>query len=409
MHIQTSSGNIYSYLRQTNEIVEGIVDKPTVPWIFAPNVQFSSMPNVDSYILGITEQCNLRCTYCCYSGSYLNNRTHGAKYMESKDIDSIFEFIEVLSPNRNIRISFYGGEPLLNYTIIQYAVDLGYMKWGDKVTFSISTNGVLLTPIVIDWIIAKNVELAISIDGTEEFHDKHRIDKRENGSFPKIKTALLYLKTNYPEYYYGITIMMTLPSFRSIGKIAEAWHNEPLLKELSPSMINALAPNFSSGVEKIEYEDILSVYSSLLDSYHKHPEWNVLRVLFNQCISYWKKRPIVSPHGAVPMATCMPINTKLFVDSNLQIGVCEKISDKYRIGDVKTGIDWNRTNTIVKEYYNKRVERCRYCPSVRMCDMCLTAVEYTDEQWNVLCHNEQVYTRLFMYLFCEMAERGLIK
>lgn len=409
MHIQTSSGNIYSYLRQTNEIVEGIVDEPTVPWIFAPNVQFSSMPNVDSYILGITEQCNLRCTYCCYSGSYLNNRTHGAKYMESKDIDSIFEFIEVLSPNRNIRISFYGGEPLLNYTIIQYAVDLGYMKWGDKVTFSISTNGVLLTPIVIDWIIAKNVELAISIDGTEEFHDKHRIDKRGNGSFSKIKTALLYLKTNYPKCYYGITIMMTLPSFRSIGKIAEAWHNEPLLKELSPSMINGLAPNFSSGVEKIEYEEILSVYSSLLDSYHQHPEWNVLRVLFNQCISYWKERPIVSPHGAIPMATCMPINTKLFVDSNLQIGVCEKISDKYRIGDVKTGIDWNRTNTIVKEYYNKRVERCRYCPSVRMCDMCLTAVEYTDEQWDVLCHNEQVYTRLFMYLFCEMAERGLIK
>ena len=409
MHIQTSSGNIYSYLRQTNEIVEGIVDEPTVPWIFAPNVQFSSMPNVDSYILGITEQCNLRCTYCCYSGSYLNNRTHGAKYMESKDIDSIFEFIEVLSPNRNIRISFYGGEPLLNYTIIQYAVDLGYMKWGDKVTFSISTNGVLLTPIVIDWIIAKNVELAISIDGTEEFHDKHRIDKRGNGSFPKIKTALLYLKTNYPEYYYGITIMMTLPSFRSIGKIAEAWHNEPLLKELSPSMINGLAPNFSSGVEKIEYEEILSVYSSLLDSYHMHPEWNVLRVLFNQCISYWKERPIVSPHRAVPMATCMPINTKLFVDSNLQIGVCEKISDKYRIGDVKTGINWDKANSIVNEYYNKRVERCRYCPSVRMCDMCLTAVEYTDEQWNVLCHNEQVYTRLFMYLFCEMAERGLIK
>lgn len=409
MHIQTSSGNNYSYLRQTNEIVGGVVDEPTVPWFFKPNEEFLSMPNVDSYILGITEQCNLRCTYCCYSGNYVNNRTHSTKYMESKDIDNIFEFIEVLSPNRNIRISFYGGEPLLNYTIIQYAVDLGYMKWGDKVTFSISTNGVLLTPIVIDWIIAKNVELAISIDGTEEFHDKHRIDKRGNGSFPNIKTALLYLKTNYPEYYYGITIMMTLPSFRSIGKIAEAWHNEPLLKELSPSMINGLAPNFSSGVEKIEYEEILSVYSSLLDSYHMHPEWNVLRVLFNQCISYWKERPIVSPHGAVPMATCMPINTKLFVDSNLQIGVCEKISDKYRIGDVKTGINWDKANSIVNEYYNKRVERCRYCPSVRMCDMCLTAVEYTDEQWNVLCHNEQVYTRVFMYLFCEMAERGMIK
>ena len=409
MHIQTSSGNIYSYLRQTNEIVEGIVDEPTVPWIFAPNVQFSSMPNVDSYILGITEQCNLRCTYCCYSGSYLNNRTHGAKYMESKDIDSIFEFIEVLSPNRNIRISFYGGEPLLNYTLIQYAVNLGYTKWGDKVTFSISTNGVLLTQTVIDWIIANNIELAISIDGTEEFHDKYRVDKKGNGSFSKIKTALLYLKTNYPEYYYGITIMMTLPSFKSLGKIAEAWHNEPLLKELSPAMINGLAPNFCSGVEKIEYEEVHSTYANLLDSYHKHPNWNVLRVFFNQCIAYWKDRPIISPQNAVPMATCMPINTKLFIDAKLQIGVCEKFSDKYRIGDVKTGINWNRANSIVSEYYSKRVERCRYCPSVRMCDMCLTAVEHTDEQWNILCHNEQVYTRVFMYLFCEMAERGLIR
>lgn len=409
MYIKTSRGNIYSYLRHSNEIVEGCVEDLSEPWMFKRNMQFSLMPDVDWFILGITEHCNLRCTYCCYSGNYVNNRTHSMKSMVVEDIDSIYEFIDKASPERNIRISFYGGEPLLNYALIQYAVELGYTKWGEKVTFSISTNGVLLTPIVIDWIIANNIELAISIDGTEKFHDKHRIDRGGNGSFSKIKTALLCLKTNYPEYYYGITIMMTVPSFKSIGEIAEAWHNEPLLKDLSPTMINGIAPNFSSGVEIAGYDKVCSVYNILLDLYCKHPDWNVLRVFFNQCIAYWKDRPIISPQGAVPMATCMPINTKLFVDSNLQIGVCEKISDKYRIGDVKYGINWDRANSIVNEYYNKRVERCRYCPSVRMCDMCLTAVEYTDEQWDVLCHNEQVYTRVYMYLFCEMAERGMIK
>lgn len=409
MHIQTSSGNNYSYLRQTNEIVGGVVDEPTVPWLFKPNEEFLSMPNVDSYILGITEQCNLRCTYCCYSGNYVNNRTHSTKYMESGDIVSIFDFIDKMSHNREIRISFYGGEPMIKYTLIQYAVDLGYKKWGDNVTFSISTNGVLLTPTVIDWLVVNNIELAISIDGAEGYHDKHRIDKRGNGSFSRIRSALAYLNINYPEYYYGITIMMTLPSFKTIGVIAESWHNDPLLKDLSPTMINGLAPNFSSGVEKIEYEDVRGVYNGLLDLYHKYPDWNVLRVFFNQCIAYWKDRPIISTIGTVPMATCMPVNTKLFIDSNLQIGVCEKISDKYRIGDVKTGINWNKANAIVSEYYNKRVERCKHCPAVRMCDMCLTAVEYTDEQWDILCHNEQVYTRVFMYLFCEMAERGMIK
>ena len=80
-----------------------------------------------------------------------------------------------------------------------------------------------------------------------------------------------------------------------------------------------------------------------------------------------------------------------------------------RIGNVKNGIDWKRANEIVEEYYHKRVERCKYCPAIRMCDMCLTAVEYSDEQWDILCHNERVYAQIFMFLYCEMAERGLIK
>ena len=37
------------------------------------------------------------------------------------------------------------------------------------------------------------------------------------------------------------------------------------------------------------------------------------------------------------------------------------------------------------------------------------AVEYSDEQWDILCHNERVYAQIFMFLYCEMAERGLIK
>lgn len=44
-----------------------------------------------------------------------------------------------------------------------------------------------------------------------------------------------------------------------------------------------------------------------------------------------------------------------------------------------------------------------------MCDMCLTAVEYEDAQWDILCHNEKVYAKVFMWLFCEMAEKGLIR
>lgn len=409
MYVLTDSGNAYTYLWHSNEIVQGIVDDIDGQWDFAPFMPFSAMPKIESFILSITEQCNLRCTYCCYSGNYANNRRHSTKSMDAGDIDAIYDFIDTISPNRDIRISFYGGEPLLNYALVKYAVGAGYKRWNDKVIFSISTNGVLLTPTVIDWIVDNSVELAISVDGAGQYHDRYRVDKGGKGSFSRISSGLSYIKDNYPEYYQRLTIMMTTPSFREIGEIAEAWHNDPLLRELSPTMINGLAPNFDTGVETVDFEMLRGIYSGLLDVYQHHPEWNVLRVFVNQCIMYWKDRPIMTPLEAVPMATCMPINTKLYIDAGLQIGVCEKMADNYRIGDVRRGVDWDEANSIVSAYYLRRKERCRMCPAVRMCDMCLTAMEHDDGQWDVLCHNERVYTRVFFYLFCEMAERGLIR
>ena len=409
MHIITSSGNVYSYLRQTNEIVAGEADDSAIEWNFAPIVQFTSMPGIDSFILGVTEQCNLRCAYCCYSGSYAGNRTHGVRSMSASDIDSVYDFIDEQAPGRSIRISFYGGEPLTDFSLVQYAVERGYGRWGDKVTFSISTNGVLLRPEVCDWIIANKVELAVSVDGTERYHDRNRVDVSGMGSFSRIYRALEYIKERYPQYFRSITVLMTSSSSDDICQIAEDWHNDPLLREISPAMINGLAPNFSVGVRTVEYEDLKEKYTRWLDLYQQHPDWNILKVFFNQCIAYWKDRPILAPEGTVPMATCLPHNSKLYIDSSLNIGVCEKISDSYRIGNVRTGVDWGKANSVVEEYYSKRVDRCRFCPAVRMCDMCLTAVEHNCQEWDILCHNERVYTRLYMYLFCEMAERGLLQ
>ena len=49
-----------------------------------------------------------------------------------------------MAANRPIRICFYGGEPLTKFALIQHAVNRGREEWGDKVSFSVSTNGTLL-------------------------------------------------------------------------------------------------------------------------------------------------------------------------------------------------------------------------------------------------------------------------
>ena len=409
MEVQTRSGNIYSYNKQTGEILGGSISAQLPEWDFAPFVPFESMPQVDSFILGLTEQCNLRCTYCCYSGNYANKRSHNTVSMSAADVDDILAFIDTFTNKRPIRIFIYGGEPLLKYDIVRYTVDKARKLWEDNVNFTVSTNGTTLSKDRIDWLVSNNITLALSIDGTESYHDSYRVDAQGNGSYVKVYDALKYIKRIYPEYAKEMSLIMTLASFDKIIEIAEGWHNDEVLRDWAPAMMNSLAPNFSKGVDKAGYEEVKKFYDVLLDTYEKHQDWLILKKLLESCVAYWKERPIFEPSTSVPMAMCLPNNTKLYIDANLQIGVCEKMSDNYRIGNIKGGIDWVKANSIVRDYYNKRVERCKDCSAVRMCNMCLTAIEHTDEQWDILCHNEQVYTRVFMYLFCEMAERGLIR
>ena len=133
------------------------MEEQSYAWNFNPLASFYRMPEVDMFIIGITEQCNLRCTYCCYSGEYVNNRSHGMQSLSSNDIDDIFDSIQHVTIKRPLRIAFYGGEPLLKYSLVQYAVVKGLEIWKKDVVFSISTNGTILTPDKIDWIVAHNV------------------------------------------------------------------------------------------------------------------------------------------------------------------------------------------------------------------------------------------------------------
>ena len=408
MNIQTSKHNTYSYLRRTNEIVSGIVEEKDYVWTFEPLRHFDALSNVDMFIICITEQCNLRCSYCCYSGTYTNNRAHSNLSMTEDDVNSIIEFIKKTVQGKSVRIAFYGGEPLTQFSLLQSAIMKATDKLGGGTNFSISTNGTLLSNDKVEWLVRHKVDLYISIDGTTRFHDANRKDICGQGTFGRIHKALEYIQRNHPDFFKHVYLMMTLSSIENLDKIAEQWNLDSILCKIAPTMISGLAPNFNKGVAKADWNQVKEQHLRILTLYEQHPEYLVLKTFFSQCLSYWKNRPIVEADGPIPMATCLPLNTKLYIDAKMQIGVCEKISDKCRIGNIETGIDWDNANSMVGRYYEKRKKRCTTCPAIRMCDLCLTAVEFNDNQWDILCHNERIYAQLNMLLFCEMAERGMV-
>lgn len=409
MRIKTCSGSDYTYLRRTNEIIDSIIEEGSFAWEFEPLPYFTSLPNVDTFIISITEQCNLRCSYCCYSGSYKNNRKHNTSSMSANDIDEVLMFVKGVAKDGNIKLAFYGGEPLLNLDLLRYAINKARNMWGQKASISVSSNGTLLTPNIIDWLFENKIRIDISIDGTKEWHDRYRIDNIGNGSFEKVYQALSYIKIKYPTRLRGdVLVLMTLPKMEDLKSISYTWSKDSLLKDIKPAKISSILPNFNDGVEKLNYEHLVSKYLSLLETYELQKDSAVLSAFFEQCIAYWVNRPIIDVGNAVPMATCLPLNNKLYIDAQLNIGVCEKIADKFRIGSISSGINWKLANSQVKEYYERRFHRCRFCPAIRMCDMCFAAIEYNNEEWDVLCHNEKVYTMVSFRIFCEMAERGLI-
>ena len=410
MNINTCNGNSYTYLQQTNEIVGGVAESDNFVWTFEPLKAFSNLPNVDTFIISITEQCNLRCTYCCYSGDYKNNRKHSTSLMSTQDIDEVFDYIQVHCKKDTLKIAFYGGEPLTNFSTLRYAIVNARVIWGNAVEISVSTNGVMLTKDKVDWLVEQNVRLDISIDGGKHTHDSQRKDIGGNGSFEKVYAAISYIYEKHPKYFKeNVILLMTLVSLSALERIAEEWHNDTILKNLPPTKISSILPNFAKGVSRVDYDELVLRYIRLLDIYEAHRDWLVLKVFFDQCVAYWINRPIIKVDGPVPMSTCLPKTSKLYIDSNKQISVCEKFCDKYPIGTINDGVDWEIANNLVKEYYNKRKDRCNTCPAIRMCNLCLTAVEYIDKEWDVLCHNERTYTKVCFRIFCEMAERGLIE
>lgn len=330
--------------------------------------------------------------------------------MSKQDIDEVFSFIQETVENKEIKLAFYGGEPLLHQDLLRYAIDKAHTLWKYRISISVSSNATLLTPVLIDWLFANKVRIDISIDGHKKVHNRQRRYCNGKGTFEKVYESLSYIREQHSAHLQDdVLILMTLAELDDLIEISINWHEDSLLKDIIPTKISSISPNFRLGVERSDYEVLVNKYLSLLEVYESHRELNVLKVFLEQCIAYWVNRPIIDVGNAVPMATCLPLNNKLYIDTHFNIGVCEKIADKYRIGNVKSGINWDVANSQVQEYYQKRVQRCRFCPAIRMCNMCFSAIEYSDDEWDILCHNEKTYTKVCFRLFCEMAERGLLQ
>ena len=407
--VQTYSGNTYTYLRNSNEIVEGFQDEILSPILFNKGERISSLPNLYVFTLGLTTKCNLRCTYCCYSGNYRNTRSHGTVSMQSKDVDRVLYFINSYVSRKPFILSFYGGESLMELDLLKEFVCKAQYLWKDEIKFELSTNGTLLSDENIEYFVKHRFSLFVSLDGSASIHDRQRIYPNGNGSFSVIRKSLKYISDNFPEFYKNnVNLMMTVMDVSEIPHIAKEWHEDELLNSKTPIRISSVAPNYSSGVGKENIDDCLSKYINILEYYEKHPDYELLRVFFERFLAEWTDRPIFNLNNNIDVPTCVPNNTKLYIDVEGKIGICEKMPDIYRIGNLSSGIDFQAVNNIANKTASVIKYRCGECPIARLCDICPNVIDLYVEEMDIYCQNQKVIQQVKLRIFCEMAERGMI-
>ena len=149
---------------------------------------------VKALCLHIAHDCNLACKYCfAGEGEY-----HGRRALMSLEVGrKALDFLVENSGNRvNLEVDFFGGEPLMNWQVVKELVAYGRSleePHHKKFRFTLTTNGVLLTDEVMDFVNKEMSNLVLSSDGRKEIHDLMRPHRGGQGSYdeilPKYKKA----------------------------------------------------------------------------------------------------------------------------------------------------------------------------------------------------------------------------
>lgn len=175
-------------------------------------------------LLEITERCNLRCGYCIYNPRFTQKRDHGTRDMSQ---GTAFQAINYLARNsqgkKDVAITFYGGEPLLRFPFIRSCVDYARKVLLKKdLSFSLTTNGTLLTLEMADFFAAEGFGVHVSLDGPQDIQDRYRRDFKGNGSFHKTIAGLRTLYEAYGDQKEKLSLSMVYaPPFQK--KIYAVW------------------------------------------------------------------------------------------------------------------------------------------------------------------------------------------
>ncbi len=129
-------------------------------------------PNL--HVMVVTLRCNETCVYCHASRADMDAvDTDMSKETAEKAVD-----VALSTTSPSLTIEFQGGEPLVNFPVVQHIVEYAVAKnraYGKQLEFTMVSNLSLMDEEKLAFLVDNKVQICTSIDGPEALHTKQRI------------------------------------------------------------------------------------------------------------------------------------------------------------------------------------------------------------------------------------------
>lgn len=290
-------------------------------------------PSLSVFYFILTEQCNLACKYC-FLGN--NNPIKREKFMferMSKETanKALLFFIRQLEMSENNflenqpSIIFYGGEPLINFDVLEYIVNrINELKIVHEciqnLELSIITNGVLLDSNKLLKLKELGVMIAISIDGCSENSNSMRVDRYGNLSFKHVLQTLDIARQLSIDISLSITLTEeTIKNKYDVINLIKKYDIKNLGFNIlmsddsfSPSdEYNEKAAQFIIDTF-LEFRQ-LGVYEDRI--MRKLKSFSESRIYFSDCAATSGSQIVVAPDGAIGICQACLLSREFFVTS----------------------------------------------------------------------------------------------
>jgi uncharacterized protein len=327
--------------------------------------------------LELTEQCTSRCAYCAQNPDRPTRLGRHLDWPTARN--AVEQFMQRASKVSKPIISFWGGEPLLQFPLLERVLRYAVSTYpGIPFGFTFTSNLMLMTPLIAKVLREHRVNLLVSLDGPAAIHDRYRRTPSGMGTFDSTMEGLKLLFEEAEDYYREcVTFNCVMTPGVNIEALVDFFSSRmPLVSghRVRFSFVNGTGTTFFEDFGWYDENDVRSMReayrTSVLDT--EGTRYQVLQASAYERyfrIAARDRSPV--PRTIHPNGCCLPLLKKMHVAVDGTVHLCERCELSNPLGNVNEGgIDDQVVLRLTHEYASNSLPDCCACWALRLCPTC---------------------------------------